>query len=277
MSFELAKASQPPPNAVPCGFQNDGAGTVWLAVAHTPQGNIPGKAKGNTCWYPYGGKETVASNFSYVVMKTGWRLEKFNGDTPGNAIACGNQTDGAGTVWGAVAHTPHGNIPGKAKGGNCWYPYGGNELSTNNFSWIVPRFSLVKSHIAPQNSIPCGMQNDGAGIVWLAVANTPHGTIPGKAIGNTCWYSYGGKETPTNDFSYVTSGPWKLEPNTNGTPPANAFPCGFQTDGFGTLWGAVAHTPYGNIPGKAAGNNCWYPYGGKETMTNSFSWVVLNQ
>jgi len=36
-----------------------------------------------------------------------------------------------------VAHTNHGDIPGKAKGNECWYPYGGREESTNYFSYIV--------------------------------------------------------------------------------------------------------------------------------------------
>ena len=37
----------------------------------------------------------------------------------------------------AVAHCDEGSIPGKAKDGNCWYPFGGEERETDNFSWVV--------------------------------------------------------------------------------------------------------------------------------------------
>ena len=50
----------------PQGFQNDGAGRLWCAIAHTEHGRIPGKAKGNDCWYPYGGKEHHTHDFTFV-------------------------------------------------------------------------------------------------------------------------------------------------------------------------------------------------------------------
>jgi len=43
------------------------------------------------------------------------------GEVPSKGAVTGNQTDGAGTVWMVVAHTAHGDIPGKAIGHNCWY------------------------------------------------------------------------------------------------------------------------------------------------------------
>jgi hypothetical protein len=46
----------------------------------------------------------------------------------------------------------------------------------------------------------------------------------------------------------------------------------YQTD-FGDIWCAVALTEHGNIPGKASGNTCWYPYGGKEHSTNHFKFI----
>jgi len=134
--FSLVHMSQspaPPPSA-PAGFQNDGAGQVWCAVAHTPQGNIPGKAIGNTCWYPYGGREISTSDFSWVVAPGARNVQ---GPCPPGALAVGMQNDGAGVLYAAVAITPQGNIPGKAKDNTCWYAYGGQECSTNNFFWVT--------------------------------------------------------------------------------------------------------------------------------------------
>jgi len=273
MSFQLVRSPNPPQGCVASGFQNDGAGTVWTAVAHTNHGDIPGKAIGNNCWYSYGGKEESTNNFSYLTMRN-WKLVRNTGSPPQGAIAAGFQNDGAGTVWAAIAHTNHGEIPGKAIGNNCWYPYGGKEESTNNFSWIVSGYDLVRnSGSPPPGAIASGFQNDGAGTVWSAVAHTNQGEIPGKAIGNNCWYPYGGKEESTNNFSWVVGYNWRLERN-GGFAPQGSIASGFQNDGAGTVWSAVAHTNHGDIPGKAIGNNCWYSYGGREESTNNFSWLV---
>jgi len=122
-----------PPNS-PAGYQNDGAGQVFCAVAHTPQGNIPGKAKDGNCWYPYGGTEKSTSDFSWVVAPGARQVQ---GPRPPGALAVGHQNDGAGTLYAAIAITPQGNIPGKAKDGNCWYAYGGREQATSNFFWVT--------------------------------------------------------------------------------------------------------------------------------------------
>jgi len=123
---------------------------------------------------------------------------------PSNGVK-GFQKDGQGTVYCGVAHTPHGDICGKAKDGQCWYPYGGVETSTTNFSWLcVPRVHLVRSNTQPMNAIQVGFQNDGSGPHCAAVAHTPSlGDIPGKAKDGTCWYSIGGKEHVATNWSWV--------------------------------------------------------------------------
>jgi hypothetical protein len=253
------------------GFQNYGAGQLWAAVAHTNHGEIPGKAKGNECWYPYGGQEVSTNNFSYVVARN-FRLVKSSFPPPG-ALQTGFQNDGAGQLWASVAHTNHGDIPGKAKGNECWYAYGGKEHSTNNFSWVVNAWDLVRGGGVPQDGVKAGRQNDGAGDLWCAVAHSNWGEIPGKAKGNECWFAYGGKEHSTNNFSWVIARGWRLERNNR--PPQNGLPVGFQNDGAGQLWAAVAHSNWGDIPGKAKDNTCWFPYGGQEHSTNNFSWIVV--
>ena len=37
----------------------------------------------------------------------------------------------------AVCHTPHGEIPGKSNGKSAWYCYGGKEVESHNFSYVV--------------------------------------------------------------------------------------------------------------------------------------------
>jgi len=271
MTFQLVRSSNPPQGSLQTGFQNDGAGALWAAVAHTNHGDIPGKAKGNECWYPYGGKEETTNNFSYVCGRNFTLVQNQGAPAPG-ALQTGFQNDGAGALWAAVAHTQWGEIPGKAKGNECWFPYGGRENSTNNFSWVCSAWDLVKGG-CPQNGVRSGFQNDGAGELWSVVAHTEHGDIPGKGKGNECWYPYGGRENSTNNFSWVVAIGWRLE--RGNAPPQNGFPVGFQNDGAGTLWAAVAHTNHGDIPGKAKGNECWYPYGGREETTNNFSWLVI--
>merc|ERR1712012_718432 len=89
------------------GYQTDGAGYLWCAVANTEHGRIPGKAKEGICWYPYGGQEHTTDDFDYVRVR---RLKH-------------------------SPQTEHDKIPGKAKDGECWYPYGGEEHSTRNFKY----------------------------------------------------------------------------------------------------------------------------------------------
>jgi len=127
----------------------------------------------------------------------------------------------------------------------------------------------------PPNPAAFGHQKDGAKTT-IAVAHTPQGDIPGKAMGNKCWYSYGGKEIETSTFSWLVCQPGGLSlvPNAGGPPP-NAVQEGRQNDQPGVpFYCAVANSEWGTIPGKATGNKCWFPYGGKEHVTNSFSWVV---
>jgi len=135
-SFINVNSSRSAPVYAVHGHQNDGAGQVSCAIAHTAQGDIPGKAKDGNCWYAYGGKEISTTNFSWLVISRGSHMEQNRGRPPSNAVAAGFQNDGAGTVYAAIAQTPQGNIPGKAKDNTCWYPYGGKEQSTSNFMWV---------------------------------------------------------------------------------------------------------------------------------------------
>jgi len=115
-------------------FQTDGFGEIFAAVAHSPHGNIAGKARGADCWYAYGGSEHTCKSFSYVIVNNPHLVKQNN--PPHNAVPCGNQSD-AGTIYAIVAHSQWGDIPGKAvQNGNAWFSHGGKEHSTLNFSWV---------------------------------------------------------------------------------------------------------------------------------------------
>jgi len=133
-TYELVKnTGTPPQGALATGHQS--SGVHYAAIAHTAWGDIPGKAMGNTCWYPYDGAEHATYYFSWVVG-SGFRLERSNGFPPTSSLPLGHQNDATGTVWVAVAHVNGNDIPGKAKGNTCWYPDQGRELTTNEFSWV---------------------------------------------------------------------------------------------------------------------------------------------
>jgi hypothetical protein len=57
-------------NKKPHGHQTDATGDLWCAIAFTEHGKIPGKAKGDTCWYGYGGYEHHTKNFKVIRSHT---------------------------------------------------------------------------------------------------------------------------------------------------------------------------------------------------------------
>lgn len=128
---------QPPDHAIKLGYQNDGVGEIYSAVAKTRWGTIPGKAKGKTCWFPYGGKEYTTENFVWLTSMRPVKMKRNEGHPPKLAIQCAFQEDGAGYLYAAIAETKWGKIPGKAKDSTCWYPYGGREYYTSDFYWLV--------------------------------------------------------------------------------------------------------------------------------------------
>jgi len=270
---------------VAVGHQTDGAGTLYAAVALTEWGKIPGKAKESTCWYSYGGKEYVTKQFQWLTSEKRVNLVENLGFPPPRAVLCGFQTDGAGDLYAAVAKTPYGRVPGKAKADTCWYPYGGKEYSTKDFDWVVKSTKVLPSPMItlekkPDSLVDClqyGFQTDGAGALYCAVAHTEFGDVPGKAKGDTCWYPYGGKEYTTADFSLLHSTIPLFQVGNWGEPPIGALMVGRQKDRAGVLYAAVANTKWGKIPGKAKGKTCWYPYGGKEIVTEDFKWISTHQ
>merc|ERR1711907_182896 len=100
-----------------------------------------------------------------------------------------------------------------------------------------------------------------------AIANTEWGRIPGKAKDGVCWFPYGGREHETTDFEYYPV-------NTKTRRPRGEHHC---EDENGHYYCAIAKTKWGKIPGKTKDGQCWYPYGGKEHVTEDFKYVRVRK
>ena len=109
---------------------------------------------------------------------------------------------------------------------------------------------------------------------YSAVAHTPWGSIPGRAVVERCWYPFGGVEYSTADFSWITAPNAKLVCHT-GSLPAGAIAAGHQLDDGCTYYAAVARSQWGALPAKAKDNYCWYPYNGMEYKTSDFDWIAI--
>jgi len=205
---------------------------------------------------------------------------------PPHALKLGYQDNDESHYYSAVANSEWGRIPGKAKDGNCWYSYWGNEHSTEDFDYIThPNTMITVANTGdgpPPNARPIGHQNDGRGDQYAVIANTEWGTIPGKACANTCWYAYDGAEYETEDFEYLACSrvsdacheKMDIDFVQQSEPPANALAMGYQNDGRGHQYFAVAETEWGKIPGKASDGTCWYCYNGVEYTAEDFHYVI---
>jgi len=127
----------PPCDQFKLGHQND-SGPYWCILAHTAEGPVPGKGRQGSAWYPHGGKEHETKSFSFLRVQHGATLSlvRAGGHPPHNALDLGRMRDGS-VYHVVICHTPHGNIPGKAKGNKGWFCFSGREHETNNFSFVV--------------------------------------------------------------------------------------------------------------------------------------------
>jgi len=130
-------------HAFKLGYQPD-SGDYYCVLARSDDGIVPGKARpgGESCWYPYGGEEKSCDDFLWisshshgVLLRPNHFLEE--GEVPDGALKLGRQEDDSYYV--VVAHTDDGDIPGKAKEGICWYPFGGEERNAERFSYVIAR------------------------------------------------------------------------------------------------------------------------------------------
>ncbi|KAH3745890.1 hypothetical protein Pelo_12695 [Pelomyxa schiedti] len=131
----VANTGSQPRNALVTGYQNDGAGELATAIAHTDQGDVFGKAQRSACWFPYNGGEHTTSRFSWV-CGSAYKLERASGSARPPQGTVSQNTNGQ-VIFAAVAHTSHGDVPAEYRNGTCLYPYGGRALAATAFSWVL--------------------------------------------------------------------------------------------------------------------------------------------
>lgn len=135
-----------------------------------------------------------------------------------HAFRLGHQFD-SGDYYCVLAKTEFGVIPGKGKHGEsqCWFPYGGEEHSCEDFEWIssnghgvMLRPTRGEEEEVPEGALLLGHQEDDGEAYYVTVAHTEEGDVPGKGKDGKCWYSFGGEERRAEEFSYVISRHGKL-------------------------------------------------------------------
>jgi len=133
-------------------------------------------------------------------------------------------------------------------------------------------FSLVRGGDCPHGThVPLGHQVDGVGVLYLIVAHTQFGDIPGKSDGTQVHFGHGGSEHGASDFSWVVAPEHTIVPHKGtGSAPKNAL-------SIGSTYAVITHSQFGNIPGIFTGTgNATFAYGGSERSTAIFSWVVTS-
>ena len=149
--------------------------------------------------------------------------------------------------------------------------------------WSLVPTSFARTSRHPHRFAMFGRQHDTGRPLYNVIINSSrHGDVPGKGQEfSKAWYSFGGREFMEKNMTNVkwltssTDEPLTLRRNNGSGAPANAIPCGHQRDS-GTYYAAIAQCSHGLVPGKAKGNACWYPWGGKEHTTSDYSWVVVS-
>jgi microsomal dipeptidase-like Zn-dependent dipeptidase len=139
-----------PANALLAGNEADGT-RLYVARARHESGLHLGKARANAreAYIPYGGREIAVSDYEVYVGTGTWQDVRPGQRVPTNAIAGGNETDGT-PLYVARATIDGGIHPGKAKGGEAWIPYGGQERYSVPFQVLVgPTVQTVKQPTKP--------------------------------------------------------------------------------------------------------------------------------
>ena len=119
------------------------------------------------------------------------------------------ENNGFGPFEPCITHSENGNIPGRCMFRRSWYTFGGEKTSSDfdpirgSNSCPIRLVLNVGSGLAPPGTI-AGTQKNQPQPIYAAIASTEWGPIPGKAMGNTCWFAYIDKEYSTSRFFWIT-------------------------------------------------------------------------
>ena len=100
-------------------------------------------------------------------------------------------------------------ILGRGTKEEAYYCYDGQDYLTKEFSWIVSDKStyLINNKdcsISPKNVIKVTSPLGGTeNKLYLVIARTKDGMIPGMSDGTKAFYAYGGREKSTSEFDWI--------------------------------------------------------------------------
>jgi hypothetical protein len=133
-------------------------------------------------------------------------IDMSNGEPlPAGAVIGGNQPSPPFNLYICRAEYENGMHPGKVVAGNCNISWGGEEIilpyyqvlvSRQPLGWISANYGQV-----PMNAVAGGYQTDGT--LYICRAHYHGGDHPGKVVGQSCNFGWGGREMSTRHYQVL--------------------------------------------------------------------------
>lgn len=204
--FYSVAGTPPPPSTVNHGYSvSPGAPPSTTAV-------VVGVPRHSTTTVVYTAAHGVAApgvrrTRAYRHQQPFW-IAMHNGEPiPTNAVVGGNQYHPNSIFYVCRANYRGGVHPGKFFKGNCNISWGGREIVMPNYEILISDTPLAweeSSHGAiPRRAIEGGRENHEK--LFICQAEYENGTHPGKVVGNSCNFGWGGREVMTPYYNVLVS------------------------------------------------------------------------
>jgi len=126
---------------------------------------------------------------------------------PTNAVVGGSQYNPNAMFYVCRANYRGGVHPGKFLAGNCNISWGGREVMMQNYEVLVSDTPLAwvesSNGAIPHHAVLGGREHHRK--LYVCQADYENGTHPGKLVGKTCNFGWGGREMMTPYYSILTS------------------------------------------------------------------------
>lgn len=127
---------------------------------------------------------------------------------PSHAVEGGRENNPPRNLYICRASFQGGVHPGKIVAGDCNISWGGNEIRAQNYQILISHirhyaWSSASYGAIPVNALPGGVENGR--ILYICQANWQGGVHPGKVVGNSCNFGYGGKEISSPFYNVLVA------------------------------------------------------------------------